>query len=147
MLGRESEAQLAANDLDIVLHPPPQTTTRVVRELGVENLDQANASLRQNLATSLIVAFALLSAVHSAHSDHSRLVEVRHGRDVLSFAVFDNQLQVGPVRIDRKASTAPSGNAGIATQEIESRLAGRFRPEDLITEIDDVMLVSLLPHG
>ena len=147
MLGRESEAELAANDLDIVLHPPTQTTTRVVRELGVENLDQANTGHWQDIPPSLIVAPALFASMHATDGNDVRLIEVGHGHDVLSLAVFDNQLQIGPIPVDRKANPEPGGITGIATEEIESRLAVRSRSQDLITEIEDVVLVALLLHG
>lgn len=64
-----------------------------------------------------------------ADGEAVRLVEVRDRFSVLAFVVFDHQVVVGPVRVDRELGTAPRG-VRVAQEPVESVLPQSRSAED-----------------
>lgn len=82
--------------------------------------DQSQPVLGQDVLAPLIVSPALRASRNAA--DGRAPVHDRHGLEVLAFAIFDNQTQLGPVGIDWESDT-PASASGVADQEIKTRLA------------------------
>jgi hypothetical protein len=74
-----------------------------------------------------------------------RLIKVRNRLGVLAFAVFNDEIQGGVVGVYWELRSGATVSTGVSTQKIESMFTKRWRPENFVANVDDVLCI--LEHG
>lgn len=105
---------------------------------------QTNTVGRDELVATRVVDCPLDAAVHPTDCQLVGLVEVAIRFLVLELAVLEDHSRVGPVRVDGQCDTA-TRPAWITPQPAEAVLAECGLPQYLVTDVDDVVLVSVSP--
>ena len=92
-----------------------------------------------------VVPLSLLTPMHPGNSHPVGFVEMSNGLGMLALPVFDDQTSIRVVSIDWQRGTG-TGRAGVAAEPIKPLLSTPDFAENLIAQVNDVGLVSILPR-
>jgi hypothetical protein len=120
-----------------------QAAAPVGRQVARPNYQQSQVAPRHLDVTPAVVERALLATADA--TDRLAAVEERDRLVMLAFAVLDDEAMLGVESVDgQRARTAVT--AGIANQPREAMLPASALAEDVVAEIDDIALVTVLTH-
>lgn len=88
--------------------------------------DESDSLFLCKMLASIVINFALDSAVNTGHSELDGLIEVRHALAMLLFVEFNNEILVVPVSVKGKFCTPFVLGREIANEPIEAVLTACF---------------------